>query len=91
MILKPKVSSGYRLLDLGNSRWSLVHSKGNFTGTFDQVRDYALYVIGFEEQELKVAVNIMDKGFYNAAEFGVMKKFMYPYDEEEMNAPAITN
>lgn len=80
-----KVSSGYKLLDKGNGFWQMVTPQGFFTGSLKQVVVYSVNELGFSVKELEIGVTEMEKHFHNAAEYGILKAFMWSYDQEEKN------
>lgn len=73
---------GYQLYDFG-SRWEIHSTTCSFKGNFDQVKTYAVANLGFSSEEILVAVEEMSKQFHNAAEFGVLKKFMFTFEKVE--------
>lgn len=78
-------SSGYTLRDLGQDKWQLQSSKGVFTGSMKQVINYAVIEFDFSISELELGIIEMNEHFHNAAEYGVLKSFMWTYDTEEKN------
>lgn len=78
-------SSGYTLRDLGQDIYQLQSSKGVFTGSLKQVINYAVIEFSFPVSEIEVGLLEMNENFHNAAEFGVLKTFMWSYDTEEKN------
>lgn len=78
---KDKPRFGYKLFDLGN-RWQLVSPTETFSGSFDQVKNYAVLTLGFEIRELELGKEEMEKHFHNAAEYGIFKRFMWTFDKE---------
>ncbi len=83
-------SSGYTLLDKGD-HWELDAPRGKVSGSMKQVMTYAVLNLGFEMVELELAVIEMNEHFHNAAEFGVLKRFMWTYDIEEKNEKSSGN
>lgn len=76
---------GYKLLDKGDGNWQIVTPNGIFTGNMKQVCTYSVMELGFSMKELEIGILEMEKHFHNAAEYGVFKKFMWSYDQEEKN------
>lgn len=76
---------GYKLVDKGDGKWQIVSPQGIFTGNMKQVCTYSVLELGFEMNELELGIMEMEKQFHNAAEYGVFKKFIYSYDQEERN------
>lgn len=75
--------SGYTLLDKGDGTWCMVSFKGVFTGSMRQTCVYSVIELGFNMGELEIGILEMDNNFHNAAEYGVLKTFMWSYDMEE--------
>ncbi len=78
-------SSGYTLRDLGQDKYQILSSRGVFTGSLRQVTAYAVIELDFPVDEIEVGLLQMNEHFHNAAEFGIMKTFMWSYDMEEKN------
>lgn len=84
-----KDMSGYKLFDFGS--WYELHSKfGVYRGTLRQVSVYAVIELGFEVSEIEIGVLEMEKHFHDAAEYGIMKKFIYSFNLGEKYAKRIT-
>lgn len=71
--------SGYKLFNLG-SHWELHSSGGIYKGSFELVRAHALFKLGFEEEDIEIAVGEMHKNFHNGAEFGIYKRFIFTFE-----------
>jgi hypothetical protein len=76
-VTKPKF--GYKLYDLGD-KWQIVGPTANFSGSFEQVKTFAVLNLGFEAKEIDIGKREMDKHFHNGAEYGLFKKFMWSFD-----------
>lgn len=77
--------SGYKLFDKGNGLYQLQSPSGVFSGNLKQVCTYAVLKLEFTMEELELGVTEMEKHFHNAAEYGIFKRFMWSYDQEEKN------
>lgn len=77
--------SGYKLFDKGNGLWQIRTPKGAYTGSLKQVCTYSVVELGFDIKEIEIGVLEMEKHFHNAAEYGIFKRFMWSYDQEEKN------
>lgn len=73
---------GYQLYDFGHE-WEIHHSRGVFRGTVQQVCTYAVIELGFEMEELETGISIIREEMYDGAEFGVLRRFIFPFDLEE--------
>lgn len=80
-----RILSGYLLFDLGNKRYKMISQEKEFTGSLSDVIDFALYVLGFDKEDLDLAIKDMDENIFDSAAFGIRKKFMYAYDRERNN------
>lgn len=78
-------TSGYKLFDRGNGKYSIQTPKGIFTGSLKQVCTFSVIELGFQIKEIEIGVMEMEKHFHNAAEYGIFKSFMWTYDAEEQN------
>jgi hypothetical protein len=79
--LENPIVSGYQLHDLG-SYYELHSRKGVFRGDLKKVCAYAVLELGFESNEIALAVSEMYDHWHNAAAFGIMRHFMYTFDNE---------
>lgn len=75
--------SGYKLIDKGAGIYQLRTPSGAYTGNLRQVCTYSVINLGFSIQELELGVIEMEKNFHNAAEYGIMKTFMYTTDMDD--------
>ena len=75
---------GYKLLNLG-SHWELKSPRGTFRGDLKKVCAYAVNTLGFQFQELNLAVNEMEKQFHDGSEFGMYKSFIFTFEIKEQN------
>lgn len=82
-----KQTSGYKLYYLGE-KYKLVYGSKSYMGSLHQVCAYAVIQLGFDLEELEVGVLEMEKHSHNVAEYGVMKGFMFTF-EEKMDAKTI--
>lgn len=80
---------GYRLIDKGNMIYQLQTPRGFYTGTIKDVSRYAVKKLGFDVDEFFVGVIEMEANFHNAAEYGILKRFIFTFDVEENDATAI--
>lgn len=85
----PTDFSGYKLLNKGDGLYKLVSLQGSFSGTANQVTTYAVFEHGFSREEIELAIQEMNVGHHNAAEFGIFKLFMFAYDMKEKHEKAI--
>ena len=76
---RPK-TLGYKLYQIGSWYEILSPERGKFRGNFEQVRHYASDILGFDSNEIRIAKEEMEKNFHNAAEFGVLKGFMFTFE-----------
>jgi hypothetical protein len=72
---------GYRLYDLV-SHYELHCRKGIYRGDLKKICKYAVIDLGFALNEIELGVLEMNKHFHNAAEFGVLRHFMFTFDNE---------
>jgi hypothetical protein len=79
--LENNIVLGYKLFDFG-SHYELHWRKGVFRGDLKKITTYAVIDLGFEVDEIELAVVEMNKHFHNAAEFGIMRRFMFTFDNE---------
>jgi len=65
------------------NKWQ-IHPRGKkaFEGNLRQVMTYAVIELGMEFVELNVGVEEMEKYGHNGIEFGVLKKFLFTFDNE---------
>jgi hypothetical protein len=83
LIKSNKPVSGYKLIDKGQGVWQMRTPRGNFTGNFNQVMNYSVLALGFSKREIEIGREEMEKSFMNAAEYGIFKRFMWPFDLNE--------
>jgi len=76
-----KEKSGYQLYDFG-SHYELHCRSGIYRGDLKKICKYAVIDLDFDVSEIELGVMEMNKHFHNAAEFGIMRKFMFTFDNE---------
>lgn len=73
----------YRLYMIEPNKWQIHSSrKGAFEGSLRQVITFAVIELGMEFNELNVGVQEMEKYGHNGIEFGILKKFLFTFDNE---------
>lgn len=73
---------GYKLIDNGLGVWSVTSSFGSFTGSLKEVCRHSVSKLGFSLRELEIGILEMEKNFDNVAEYGIMKTFIYSYEDK---------
>lgn len=71
---------GYKLLDKGNNIYQLIGNKVNFTGSVNQIKNFAVLTLGFELKEIEFGLDSIIANMHDVAEFGIFKSFIYSYD-----------
>ena len=79
--------AGYVLHRVAPDMWQLQADYGTFKGNLSKVLTYAVQQLGFDFIQMETAVLEMNRQDHNAAEFGVMKKFMYSFNQGEPDVP----
>jgi hypothetical protein len=82
--LENPIVCGYKLLDL-TTHYELHWRKGVFRGDLKKITTYAVLELGFETDEIELAVLEMNKHFHNGSEFGMMRRFMFTFETNETN------
>lgn len=72
---------GYKLYDF-DTHYELHGSFGVFRGNLRQVTTYAVLEHGFEVREIEIGLIEAERKFMSGMEFGIFKKFMWPFDPE---------
>lgn len=80
---------GYNLIEITNEIWKIETVNGRqFIGTFLEVAMYGVMKLGFNINQIDVAVQDMMKNGNNAAHFGMWASFIYSFNtaKEERKA-----
>ena len=81
-MIKEFNSSGYNLYEIAHDEWILDDRNDTIVGgSFKDVIKYAIS-LGFNLEEIEVAVTEMVKREHNAAHFGGGRKFIYTFQKE---------
>ena len=76
-----KEVSGYQLYDLG-SHYELHSRFGIYRGNLKKICTYAVIELGFDADEIELAIVEMNEHLHNSAEFGSLRRFMFTFDNE---------
>lgn len=76
-------AAGYDLYEITKDEWILNVKNGPiYAGSFKKVIKHAVVRMGFDLQELELAVSEMVKNGHNGAHFGMYKGFIYSFQKE---------
>lgn len=79
-------STGYDLYEITQNEWILKVKNGPmYVGTFKKVVKHAVTKMGFDLEEINVAVKEMIKYNHNAAHFGMYRGFIYTFQKDFTN------
>lgn len=75
---------GYNLIETKDNLWTIQVINGHcFSGTFLEVIMYAILRLGFNIDELDLAVKEMVDNNHNAAHFGMWSRFIFSFNKAE--------
>ena len=83
LIKSNKPFSGYKLIDKSQGSWQMRTPLGSYTGSFNQILNYSILVLGFSKKEIMIGREEMEKAFMDVAQFGILKRFMWTEDLNE--------
>lgn len=76
-------SEGYDLYEITKDQWVLHVKGGNiYNGTFKKLIKYAIVKLGFEMEEIELAIGEMLNKGHNGAHFGMYKTFIFSFIKE---------
>ena len=75
--------AGYNMIEGQNNVWYLqVVDRIAFTGTLKEVVKFAIIRLGFNFHDLHEAILFLGANGYNAAHFGMHKRFIYTFNQD---------
>lgn len=71
----------YRMYMIDDETWQ-IHATGKaaYEGNLKQIMKHCIHSLGFEFEDLEAAVMEMNKRGHNGAEFGVLKGFIFTFE-----------
>jgi len=76
-------AAGYDLYEVSRDHWAIHVKEGPvYVGSFKKVVKHCVLRLGFDLEEIKVAVDEMLKYNHNGAHFGMYRGFIYTFEKE---------